>query len=42
MVIKNKYFIFLLLILFSSEISAQTKDIKGKVVADGDVVGIIS
>nr|WP_321246300.1 carboxypeptidase-like regulatory domain-containing protein [uncultured Psychroserpens sp.] len=38
--IKIKCFIFLLLLLFSAEISAQTKDIKGKIIADGDLVGI--
>ena len=35
--IKIKCFLFLLIVLFSSEISAQTKDIKGKIVADGDL-----
>ncbi|MFT5846042.1 MAG: hypothetical protein ACI902_000079 [Psychroserpens sp.] len=31
---------FLLLLFFSAEISAQTKDISGKIIASGDVVGI--
>jgi hypothetical protein len=39
-VIKSNPFIFLLLILCSAEIAAQTKDIKGKVIASGDLVGI--
>jgi hypothetical protein len=40
MVIKIKCFVFFIVLVFSSEISAQTKDIKGKVNADGDIVGI--
>lgn len=35
-----KYLIFLLFIFFSSEISAQIKNVKGKVMANGDVFGI--
>ncbi|TXE16523.1 hypothetical protein ES692_12150 [Psychroserpens burtonensis] len=38
--IKSNPFIFLLLILFSAEIAAQTKDIKGKIIASGDLIGI--
>ncbi|WP_298760824.1 carboxypeptidase-like regulatory domain-containing protein [uncultured Psychroserpens sp.] len=38
--IRNKLFFFLLAVLFSSGLVAQTKDILGQIVASGDLVGI--
>ncbi|MFT6731403.1 MAG: hypothetical protein ACJA1H_002743, partial [Glaciecola sp.] len=38
--IKIKTLLVFISIFFSSEISAQTKNIKGKIIASGDVVGI--
>nr|WP_321222136.1 hypothetical protein [uncultured Psychroserpens sp.] len=39
-VLKIKHLIILLVLIFSSEISAQTYEIKGKIIAKGDLVGI--
>ncbi|WP_298895891.1 carboxypeptidase-like regulatory domain-containing protein [uncultured Psychroserpens sp.] len=38
--IRNKLFFFLLAVLFSSRLVAQTKDISGQILASGDLVGI--